>query len=252
MSSSYFKKFRGVNGLLKTHIPVDNEFFTYGQKSSFLCWGIFNPMGPTINVIGMSGDDEKTSELIWFRNFNPFTQENWLLAQCDDEYEMATFDLLEKIIEQNGNENFSIYKSVPTFILDWSDYLGNGWPHLFWMIYINTQTNLKQINSHLRATKGKPWDRASLEMDSAFKSIKAEEESAFLPAEEDFEDWFSFIMEDDHIIPELANIKPAWEGAINFQRDKGSADLAGQALSFDKLTNDLELSGIDFFKKYIK
>ena len=239
-----FKEFKGVNGLLKRPVDLDDGFFKSGTKTVLLTWGIFNPYGPTLNIIGVSKDEDEKCELIWFRNFNPFNQENWLLGQCDNDYKMNTIDIMEEILHQNGNEEFSIYKSLPTFILQWSDLLGDNIPNLFWIMHHYTREDLKGTINNINQTMGKPWDRATLEIQSA---LKDKHQNRSEVNQDIFSDWLDLISKPEYMKAEFTGFISAWSGAIDFQSKAGGLEIFPNVMDFEKLRVETNLSGIDFF-----
>ena len=244
----FFKKYCGINGLLDEPIKLNNEFFKLGKKTALLSWGIFNPFGPTLNIIGISKDDNKKCELIWFRNFNPFSQGYWLLAQCDNEYEMNMLELMEDIFNQNGNNECVIYKTVPTFILHWSElHLPlDDFPSLFWIIYQHTKVDLQTNIKNIKKTMNKPWDRATIELKSALKNTEQEE---IIPDQNVFTEWLDIILSSEYTGKELSAFIEAWSGAIELQEKSGSIGLFPDVMDFENFKCETELSGINFFKK---
>jgi hypothetical protein len=225
-------------------VELNNNFFKLGNSTALISWGIFNPFGPSLIIIGINEDDEKTCELIWFRMLNPFGQENWLLAQCDNEYEMDVLSLLKDILSKNGNDEFVICKSMPTFILHWSELIRDKIQDLFWLMYQTTKDDIQKFMNYITESKGNPWDRASIELQFA---IKKSDQKKVVPKEKILMEWLEKILEPDYFRIEIAAFIDAWIGSIDYHKEKGSLVFFENVMDYPKFQNETAFSGISVF-----
>jgi hypothetical protein len=251
MNKFLFTELLGTNGLLDEPMEVEPEFFTLGNPRPLFCWGIFNPMGPTISFIGLLEDPAEKIELIFYRSFNPFSQSNFIVGACDWDVTIDQLPLLEELFETNGNDEFLITNSLPTFFINLDDSMDKMIDPLLWIVYQNSEEDLKEQIELINSNLGKPWDRASVAMNSALKSIISKENKSggFDPNKDDFTEWFDLIQSDEHFNPELKNFILAWKESIEHQSDNGTLGVFDSLLTFDKLKGELTNTGFELFNK---
>jgi|TARA_B100000315_G_C14567521_1_gene583738 hypothetical protein len=249
LKTDLFKAQLNINGVLENPIKIESEFFADVTTKALLCWGIFNPFGPTISFLGIAEDPDEKSELLFFRMFNPFAQENYIVGSCDWDFDLDIGQLLEDVFEQNGNDDFVVISSLPTFIIPLDDSISNIIQQLFWIAYNEIEENLRESIDLINNNIDSPWDRATASLKKGVTSFKNKDKEIinFTANEDEFFEWFDLIQSKEYFKSELTNFIPAWNGALNFQSNNPLTSVVSDILSFDNLKKELSNTGFDLF-----
>ena len=239
------EEFRGINSLFDDPIKIESLY--YENNSPILFWGIFNPYGPTFSLLGTSQILEQNTHVFWYQMFNPFFQDRYILGAYDESFKTNILEVVIEVFNRNGNDEFDIYKSTPSFIFQIDEYFEDLCSQIFWLVCNNVEINLEESIKDIKQTYGKPWDRASIERDRGFSVLETNEKKNDTfpsPTEKIFWEWYNLINSKDHLVPELVNMKTAWEGAIDFQKGKPLGD---NAMLFKELNSELHNCKINFY-----
>ena len=182
--SELSEKLKGLNGLLDKPVKLENSFFSqvYNNMNHFnndeekyitinglITPIIFNPMGPTINIVGLVSNELRKVELLYYRSLNPFSSSSYIVGACDHAFDMDIFEIFGKLFSKNTFDDFQALKSMPTLILPSSNEMLEHMNSIIITIYESLEEDISDLNYMMEKTLGNPWDLASLQMESALK-----------------------------------------------------------------------------------
>ena len=219
VSDFYFEKTSDMLGIFGEPVELPDSFFEQLSQYPLFQYGIFNPMGPSWNLLTLSQHPRHNHLLLCNRMLNPFAQFNLALAGFDKNEEFDLPKLLESVFKQNGTEDKPLLKSAPTWVVipsGESDSLADAaFSGLFQTLGAEP---LRSGLHYLREYPGQPWERAAAEMESALKEQLDMESREKFP---DFDEWWEIVTDENHLQTEVKNMIPAWNGAIDFQKRSG-------------------------------
>ena len=185
--------------------------------------------------------DSGTSALFWF-SLNPFSQNSKIIAQYSFDNEVPTMKILfenygadKKIIEFLQKKYQGSY-GTPTFLLlpyfSGSPAEGLQYKKIIHEIILNSK-DPKPTLDRLKKFPLNVWDRVQDEIKDLGKILKHERKYELKEeiTDSDLSELIWMIRNNKHISQEMGGFMYAWEGAINFQRTKGTGLLAKNALS---------------------
>jgi len=232
-------------GLFSDPVTVDFSILGSCDMTGYFAYGIFNPMGPTISIVSLLRHETDDRSLIHFLMLNPFAQESVaigvLLGKPDEKQLMET---ITEAFAINDFSDLALVGGLPTFLLHGGSKesleLGNAC--LSRHVSENDRTGevAEQLSS-LREFEGRPWDRASRDMDQAMNAILAKATGkpiSHAPSPESVgggnatSAWLAHLISASHLKLELAGFLQAWEGSIGNQ--KGS-QLARSAMPLQEM-----------------
>jgi hypothetical protein len=250
-------KLKGHNGILTDPIELKDGFFqqVYNNMNHYnkngdkyilieglICTIIFNPFGPTINIIGLVSNELKKVELIYYRSLNPFSSTSYIVASCDHDYQMDLHEFFKNLFSGDGYNDFQTINTMPTFILPLREDLMEYINPIIMQMYMSFQADISEFNDRLKKTLGNPWDLATLELENAaLKRSKKIKENEFDFNVDDINNYINLIFDQKNIDSHIKSIPLAWEGAIN------NAPAAIGELDLKTLLKELIYSGCTIF-----
>lgn len=197
----------------------------WAPDRTMLChFGIFNPMGPTLNSLELSTDPSGRTYLLHLMR-HPFASEYAALGA----------------VENPAAVGQMIRTALPERLFSLPDFIWNAAPDelhetvtgalwdLFAMIAendANADTDLAWEATVLRHYAGRAWDRLN-QLDDVpqpnrpYVGIEGIDYGSPVGRARDFEDWFYAASDPENVWGTLAAFPSAWDGAINFQREQG-------------------------------
>ena len=239
-----FHELADTLGALPEPVSVKSDFFTATEQTTLFSYGIFNPMGPTWNLIMLSEHPKHDFLCLSHRMLNPFEQHQQIVATIETSEAHNLIDSLKTAFAINGSDDGPLLGDLPTWVFvpsDQDDSLGK----LALQIYLqkNGPGNLNDKVHNLRTYAARPWDRASKEMQDAMKDLKKPSLLGKLfnrespPPKATFEEYWETISDQNHLKTEIPAMAAAWNGALEFQKSNGT-------LNSDQFPNALELKGL--------
>jgi hypothetical protein len=219
------------NGRLPTPLPVTEHFFREVEHRALFLYGIFNPMGPTWNIVALVEPTGHGSTLICHRMLNPFAIEGNILAAC-----AAEDEIVETTAALFADNTAELLGSAPTWILPVAGEppLSEALPLAMRAFALQHASGLSEETKLYVEFKSRPWDRLSAETTAP--------RTAPLPSEEEVQLWLQTVLDEDHLFPELLASAMAWQGAIDFQKSTGGLRGAGLGV----LRDALHQAGVDW------
>ena len=260
--STLSEKLKGHNGVLDKPVKLENIFFpeVYNNMNRYntddekhiiidglITPIIFNPLGPTINIVGLISNEHKKIELLYYRSLNPFSSSSYIVGACDHSFEMNIFEIFGKLFSKNTFEDFEALQSMPTIILPVSDSMLEHMNSIIITIYESLEKDISDLNYMMEKTLGNPWDLASLQMESALKKrTKNQQEKKFDLNLDDINHYMEITYDQRHLDGIIQSIPLAWEGAIK------NNPVATSQLGLDDLSKELEFSGAGTLKANLR
>jgi hypothetical protein len=199
-------------------------------------WGIFNPMGPTIAMLGLALVPAFTDSLLvtYFLNpFNAWTTVYGLLPEEVSGNEEKLLAVLQPLFEQNGADGHPLFVCLPHYmsLLAPSSNIDEQMKRLVFLASGRAKIgNLDATCDLLEKFKGDPWGRVTAEAQVATQ----ETEVCSGPTSTQFDRWWSIVTNNEQIEGEIHNMPSAWEGAINFLKDASQGKQVG-AMHWDEV-----------------
>ena len=210
----YLRIVREKNGVLKSPIEIDNDIFAqlddeiannHSESSSnyeingLFCSMIFNPMGPTIHIMGLMRSKDEGVEL-FFRTLNPFSCNNYIVASCDDNYNLNLVEIMDEIIGCRFFDDLKLFTTMPTFIVPVNQNMVAIVNNLIESIYFSVEEDLSILNKMFEETLGNPWDLASLQLKRGLSNIKNKPQTTpFKSNVEDLEKYIELVLNPKNI-----------------------------------------------------
>ena len=240
-------------------IETSHQFFEGVPQRPSFCYGIFNPMGPTWNLItlveGRRGPGER-AYLVCHRMLNPFASANTLWAsipiQTSDDGIVAT---VVRLFAANGSEAYPLLGSMPTWLLPatQSGGLGQAAEPALRTYAATYPTDLRASTSEFREYLGRPWDRLTANQDAAREFLRTHpltgpdlaetntESSGVEKGQGDgdhLDEWLQVMLDPRHCEPEMTAALQAWDGAIEFQIESQGGEARTRAIFPDIMMKD--------------
>ena len=202
----------------------------------YLAWGIFNPYGPTVNLLGRTRGEDV--DFLWYAMLNPFQQVYAVLGSLTGDDRLgpgAIADQLDALVQANvvacanGGE-LPLVAVPPSFLF------ASGDPALsreealgcFLRSPGIRRADLHAVVAQLDRTEGDPWARATEQL-RGWRPDRTGAQGEFATDEEVIA-WLQRVLAREQWLVELTCWRDAWRGAILEQRRNGSADPAARAL----------------------
>lgn len=204
---------------------ADRRLLWAPNRTPLCHFGIFNPMGPTLNSLELSTDPSGQTYLLHLMR-HPFVREYDVLGPVEDS--RAVGELIRAAMPDR-------LSALPDFIWNAApDELHEAITGALWDVFAatsendeNADTNLAWEATLLRHYRGRAWDRLNQiddvpEPQHPYAGVEGIEYGSPIGRARDFEDWFYAASDPDNVWGTLAAYPSAWDGAINFQRENGS------------------------------
>ena len=251
---SIFKTASNTPGILRQSVPFDVDLLQECDVRGLFAYGIFNPMGPTLNIISLLSHSTAAQSLLHYRMLNPFSQESAVIGVLPKQ---PTQDELIGIIPDafvtNKISDTVLIGSLPSFFLHGGskELLVLAMTSLYQHVVENKRTSEMQDDLRvLQQYEGRPWDRATHDLEHTLQSIVAERKGT-TPAKTQSQsagqdnlatvtEWIEYLMSPHHSKPELQGFLQSWEGSIGAQKGNFLAKAAmplRELLSFVTTSN---------------
>ena len=246
---SVFKTASTTPGISGHSVPFDVDLLQECDVSGLFAYGIFNPMGPTLNVISLLSHSTAEQSLLHYRMLNPFAQESAVIGVLPKHpTQDELIDIIPDAFVINQISETVLIGGLPSFLLHGGsqELLVLAMTSFCQHVVENKRTSEMQDNlCVLKQYEGRPWDRATHELKNAFQSIVAERKGT-MPAQTQSQsagednlaavtEWIEYMMSPHHSKPELQGFLQSWEGSIEAQKGNYLAKAAmplPQMLSF--------------------
>lgn len=221
--------------------------------TGIFAYGIFNPMGPTISIVSLLRHKVADKSLIHFMILNPFAQESFAIGVMPvDPDQKQMMAVIPESFAINRFSDLTLVSDLPTLLIHGGtkDFIDLGIECLSRHVSANDRTGeVAEQMSVLKKFEGRPWDRASHDMDHALDAILAkvtgkanQHPRPSDPAESEIatKTWLNYLISTSHLKPELAGFLKAWEGSIGIQNGNHPAQSAmplKQMLVYTALSN---------------
>jgi hypothetical protein len=202
-----------------------------------LTWGILNPLGPTVASLCLAADPSGNAKVIFVKTSNPFANSTTAVGVVSTA--LSEDDLLQVVAEATTKGGTSrILRCAPSFVIP---RIGGLMQRLgaFGIVYRNVASlnniDLASEIDRLRRFWLNPWARLpSMEaMLVAARSGQRSVQSKISKAL--FSKWWPLVTDPEHLGSEWRAIIEAWQGAVGFQGDSPTAEIAipaQEALAF--------------------
>lgn len=185
-----------------------------GPAVAWLAWGILNPFGPTLNVLGMKNDGSKHQTFL--RTFH-FTGGSTIEG---DPFDGPTN--LQDIVEQTRKideyrqeeKNCSLFATIPSFVLFRHD--DTAMKQLFMELLFEfggLDLDWSTEISAVRRFGTKFWDRASFDMGAGLDPSGTDRVESGVLEEADIDAWLQTVSADDFSRSAFQNFVAMWKGA---------------------------------------
>lgn len=216
-------------------ITLNEPIEPQGGSVKLVCWGYFNPMGPTACELSLEPVESLDAALLVLHSFHPFAPWAGVYGLVPNDF-FSNRDLilrsLSTLFGNRGSDELSLVAGPPSHVVvpEESPLSQAEVSRMFAAALSDTSAeDLRQACELMRRYWCKPWDRASEEQQLAFSDALASrpqesssEEAA--PEQESssssalFSDWWNLVTDRDHVAAEIREMSAAWEGAIAFRR----------------------------------
>ena len=186
--------------------------------------------------------------LIHYQMLNPFAQERMVIAALPKDapkHELVT--VLSRAFAVNNVADSVLIGGLPTFLIlpEDDDYSAIALSCLRSHVIENDRLSeaIEQLGL-LRQYEGRPWDRASSDMQRAMESHGGKRPGSMVSdtraivdekgAVSLLEEWLQLLISPSHLNAEVRGFLQAWQGAIDFQ--KGNF-LAKEAMPLEQMLN---------------
>jgi hypothetical protein len=235
-------------------VPVPPGEVLMRNPQVILGWGLFNPYGPTLNLVGRSFGEE--TDLLWYVMLNPFEQ-RWVvlgsLVGSDRREPGALFSQLQELFAENAvelatGESLPLVTFPPSFVVNHGE--TNPTPDEAWALVRQSDgvrsRDLYELMACQERGEGNPWHRATeLREGRTF----ARTGSAGARADDaEVEAWIEATLSQQQFLNELIAFHEAWAGSIGNVRNHGSPEMADRALSREALAQIAHDLGVPYFK----
>lgn len=246
-TESTFRLFENERGPLDSLVNVPDDIALRCNARELFGWGIFNPYGPTLSLLSLLEHSNSGLALVHHRQINPFAQSSGIIAVTERSPSAKSLtDLMKAAFYQNHFGMANLVTEVPSLLLiGGPSGLSELCLHCFDAHFEangRTPEVLEQLD-RFRRFPGRPWDRATEELNSAMKQLQQRASSRSAPqAPPPAYDqsllfaWAECLFSDAHRFPELVAFLNAWTGSINAQ--KGNL-LAREAFTVRQLLKSL-------------
>ena len=198
-------------------------------------------MGPTIHIMGLMRSKDEGVELFFFRTLNPFSCNNYIVASCDDNYNLNLVEIMDEIIGCRFFDDLKLFTTMPTFIVPVNQNMVAIVNNLIESIYFSVEEDLSILNKMFEETLGNPWDLASLQLKRGLSNIKNKPQTTpFKSNVEDLEKYIELVLNPKNISAHIKSIHLAWEGAIK-------NNIIPPVLKFETLFDQMNYSGCGIF-----
>lgn len=184
------------------------------QAVSWLSWGILNPFGPTLNILGMKRDGSQ--HRAFFRTLH-FTGGSTVEGDVFDGPKT-----LQNIIHEAGKiDHFlaeagdgRLFSTIPSFVISRQD--DEALKQVFAELLLEYGGLDLEWGKELQAVREfgtNFWDRATYEMNTALQSESAQPATIGTPSADDFKWWLETVSSDDFSRSAFQNFIAMWQGA---------------------------------------
>ena len=221
--------------------PIDMKRFENDKIWPLISFGIVNPYGPTLfGFLLLDGIQVDGAQLVYFQ-LNPFSQS--IIAVHEITPETKTHQLRDIVIGAIANFDLLGNAATPTLLVPSKYFSSEDASDVLCSVLSKT----KKLPDSLRLLKefpGDPWKRVSKEMRLAFKKVKQRRTGTDISTNEaekasraQISEYSEIIGGEAHRAKELEAFLYAWDGSINFQKEKGSSSISQKVLSTQRFTN---------------
>jgi hypothetical protein len=212
--------------LYETPRVVEDLLAGSEKVTGILCWGIFNPFGPTLGILALIGVPERHESLLYLTRINPFHCHNFVYGTVPDSIKDADLNnILVKLSSKHATGKFGVFSdSLPSFVVplssqfDFDAFVHTGLAHV-------GSENVRTHCELLRQIPNNPWVMATVELKLGLvKKLKHGEQSQddvtsahFRKAAspEELNEWLSLMLGSGHVSSCVEEMPAAWRGAID-------------------------------------
>lgn len=236
---TFFREATNQPGLFPELMPVALAQLEACKIKGLFGYGIFNPMGPTLNMISLLEHPEAHNSFIHLRMLSPFLQTSNIFAVLPaNPSKEHLLDIISIAFAQSQNSDTALVTSLPTFLLH-----SGCKDHFIISIFSLRRHVMKnrrvfEVQKNLRLLRqfeGKPWDRAAFETKTGLENaletlrIKSAEKSTTAPQPQTVsdeetaivDDWLHHLTNPSHFKYEMQGFLQAWSGSIQYQNRTG-------------------------------
>ena len=187
------------------------------QAAGILAWGIFNPYGPSLNFLALIRVPEHLEYLLYSTQMNPFHCQNLVYGVVPVSIADYLTDILNELFSKYATGEFGLFSdSLPSFILPLSDQVNLADLVYRGLAHIGSQT-VKLECQLLRRIPNDPWQMATEMQRMAFQEIQDKVPPPPIPqpaTTDELDEWLSLVIEKEHWLPYIGQMRHAWAGAI--------------------------------------
>lgn len=209
---------------------------TDGMYLQLMRWGYFNPFGPTTVTINLSPVSAKEN-LLTMQVDHPFRSQAIVYGLLPGKRELDP--ALRLLFERNGSRDWPLFIDFPSHVVEVSGApvsIDQVKELVFAAVQSIDASELDAWCELLQRHRGKPWDRAGIEVQRALSrpevtkalaDIKAGYSS--MPASEptppvrvtrsQFERWWELVTDRRHVKVEVSEMGKAWNEALRIQEE---------------------------------
>jgi hypothetical protein len=205
---------------------VEPDWITAGVPTTLAAWSIFNPYGPTLQLLGRTRRGD--TDFLWLAMLNPFRQWYVIFGSLvgDDRWNgeviaglLQPFLLAERVTTASNDDLCFVTTPPHMLIVEGDDYLGSDeLTEFFGRTPAIDQANLAAVVERLHRTGGDPWERATLELREG--EPEREEDSPQVSADE-LAEWLQAVTSQRQVTVELVGLNEAWVGSIRHHERSG-------------------------------
>lgn len=203
-------------------LNVPFERFADADVTMLFGWGIFNPLGPTMATMNLV--EAGPAQMLVYSYRHPLQQRDVGYAAIPHEVarnkDSVRF-LVSEVCSRNGSPGYPLLPgSLPSHVfvpaggpLKLADMEGA----LRRLLVHSRPENLYALADKLERFRGRPWDRASSELDDAVNAIVHKVDpigARWPPDDRTWSTWWRAVTDEEHVASEMGQMQAAWVGSI--------------------------------------
>jgi hypothetical protein len=219
LTPNLFRTLSSPNGVLPEFHAIRNSIPEDFELSALFALGIFNPFGPTVTTISKVSIPDQPNFLILLTSLNPFATEHLILGSRRDESLVDLVDLIQTALGKLCSSEQSFINALPTWFYPASSTEGSVCLiQALEAVVAADQKFAAALPTHIQDSekfRGKPWDRATEDMDRVLQKIGGNRTSAssvrYEVNESDVSRWYDLVIQPEYIGPEIEATLTAWQ-----------------------------------------
>ena len=172
---TFFREATKQPGLFPELMPVALAQLAACKIKGLFGYGIFNPMGPTLNMISLLEHPEARNSFIHLRMLSPFLQTSNIFAVLPtNPSKEDLLDIISIAFAQSQNSDTALVASLPTFLL----HSGSKDHSIISIVslrrHVMENRRVFEVQKNLRLLRqfeGRPWDRAAFETKTGLENV---------------------------------------------------------------------------------